>query len=49
MRAADRIWVLDEGRVVEAGSHEALLGMGVVYAGLWRVQTGEKGMPESLS
>jgi ATP-binding cassette subfamily B protein len=49
VRAADRIWVLDEGRVVEAGSHEALLGMEGVYAGLWRVQTGEKGMPETLS
>jgi ATP-binding cassette subfamily B protein len=41
IRAADRIDVLSEGRVVESGRHEALLSLNGVYAGLWRVQTGE--------
>lgn len=41
VRDAARIWVLDAGRVVEAGSHEELLGVGGLYASLWRVQTGE--------
>lgn len=37
-RLADRVIVLDQGRVVESGGHEALLEQGGVYAGLWRVQ-----------
>jgi ATP-binding cassette subfamily B protein len=35
---ADWIVVLDEGRVVEAGAHAALLAAGGLYARLWRVQ-----------
>jgi len=41
VRHAHRIWVLDAGRVVEAGTHEELLDAGGSYASLWRVQTGE--------
>ncbi len=41
VRHADRIHVLDAGRVVEAGTHEELLAHGGLYAALWRVQTGE--------
>jgi ATP-binding cassette subfamily B protein len=37
-RAADRIVVLEAGRVVEAGHHDALLRVGGVYARLWRIQ-----------
>jgi ABC-type multidrug transport system fused ATPase/permease subunit len=37
-RAADRIVVLDEGRVVECGHHDALMRAGGTYARLWRVQ-----------
>ncbi|GLZ79975.1 multidrug ABC transporter ATP-binding protein [Actinorhabdospora filicis] len=36
----DRIVVLDEGRVVEEGTHAALLERGGVYTGLWKRQSG---------
>ncbi|MCA9326882.1 ABC transporter ATP-binding protein, partial [Candidatus Saccharibacteria bacterium] len=36
----DRILVLDGGRVVEQGSHKALLGQNGVYAKLWAHQSG---------
>jgi ATP-binding cassette subfamily B protein len=45
VRHADEIVVLDQGRVVERGRHEALLTHNGVYAGLWRVQTGERERP----
>jgi ATP-binding cassette subfamily B multidrug efflux pump len=36
----DRLVVLDHGRIVEEGTHEALLRRGGVYARLWRQQSG---------
>ncbi|MBB4188977.1 ATP-binding cassette subfamily B protein [Sinorhizobium terangae] len=35
---ADQILVLDHGRVIERGTHEALLGKGGLYARLWAAQ-----------
>ena len=41
VRHADTIHVMDEGRIVESGSHDQLLARDGLYAGLWRLQTGE--------
>lgn len=38
--AMDRIVVLDEGRIVEQGTHEALLNKGGLYARYWNRQSG---------
>lgn len=38
--AMDRLIVLDEGRIVEEGSHQALLTANGVYARLWAHQSG---------
>ena len=37
-QGADRIVVLDDGRLVETGTHAALLARGGLYARLWRTQ-----------
>ncbi len=45
VRHAHRIWVLDAGRIVEAGTHDELLAAEGAYAALWNVQTGQLAYP----
>lgn len=42
VRDAHRIWVMEAGRIAEAGTHDELVAAGGLYAALWRVQTGER-------
>lgn len=39
IREADLIYVMDRGRVVEAGDHDALMAQGGRYSQLWRSQS----------
>ncbi|MBV1922135.1 MAG: ATP-binding cassette domain-containing protein, partial [Pseudomonadales bacterium] len=38
--AMDRLIVIDEGQIVEQGTHEQLVALGGIYAQLWAHQTG---------
>jgi len=38
VRRADRIIVLDEGRIVEEGTHQELLSSGGLYKRLYEIQ-----------
>jgi ATP-binding cassette subfamily B protein len=38
VREAERIYVLDHGRIVEEGSHEELLALNGYYADLYQKQ-----------
>jgi ATP-binding cassette subfamily B protein len=44
---ADRIYVLDAGRIAESGSHTSLLAANGLYTALWRQQMGQ-GDPDAL-
>jgi ATP-binding cassette subfamily B protein len=49
VKDADTIVVLDDGEVVERGSHEELLAAAGLYANLWGVQAGEiESLPEEF-
>jgi len=49
VRHADRILVLEDGKIVERGAHENLLSHGELYANLWNVQVGEvESLPEEF-
>ena len=41
IRHADCIYVMEDGKIVERGTHDELLEQQGIYANLWRVQTGE--------
>jgi ATP-binding cassette, subfamily B, bacterial MsbA len=45
IRRADRIAVLDDGWLLELGSHEELLARDGLYAHLWRLQAAERPEP----
>lgn len=40
-RLADRIYLLEQGRIVEQGSHEELLAKDGRYAAMWKAQAGQ--------
>jgi ATP-binding cassette, subfamily B, heavy metal transporter len=42
---ADEILVLDQGRIIERGRHEALLAQGGAYAEMWALQQAEEEAP----
>ena len=49
VRNADRILVLDDGRLVEDGTHADLLEQDGLYANLWRVHVGDiEALPEAF-
>jgi len=49
VRDADTILVIDQGEIVERGTHEDLLSRDGLYANLWRVQAGEiEDLPEEF-
>ena len=41
---ADRIYVLEKGKIVESGRHEDLLDLKGLYYAMWRQQVGEREM-----
>ena len=45
---ADRIFVLEKGKVIETGSHENLLELKGLYFAMWRQQIGERKIVESI-
>ncbi len=46
---ADEILVLDQGKIVERGSHKMLLEQGGLYSQMWQLQQQEESVPSLLS
>ncbi|MEM6352319.1 MAG: ABC transporter ATP-binding protein [Cyanobacteria bacterium P01_D01_bin.14] len=42
VRNCDRIYAMDQGKLVEWGTHEELIDRDSLYAALWKVQTGDR-------
>lgn len=42
IRNADCTYVMEQGELVESGTHETLLAQGGIYANLWQVQMGNR-------
>ena len=42
IRSADKIYVLENGEIIEEGNHDELVSIGEVYSNLWDVQTGNR-------
>jgi ABC-type multidrug transport system fused ATPase/permease subunit len=40
VRQANAIVVMEQGRIVEGGTHDQLLQQGGIYAKLWAMQSG---------
>jgi len=49
IRNADRVFVLENGSIIEEGTHDELVRLEGQYAALWRVQTGEKSITSEIS
>jgi ATP-binding cassette subfamily B protein len=43
IRHSDRIYVMEQGQIVEQGTHDELLMLNEIYAGLWCLQSGDLG------